>query len=43
VRRRTYRIVPHAPRGVSFAAEIAEQHGISFEQLARLLRDRHLA
>src|SRR5919199_2085244 len=43
VRRRTYRIVPHAPRGVSFAAEIAEQHGISFEQLARLLRERHLA
>ena len=43
VRRRNYRIVPHAPRGVSFAAEIAEQHGISFEQLARLLRDRHLA
>jgi DNA mismatch repair protein MutS len=43
VRRRTYRIVPHAPRGVSFAAEIAEQHGISFEQLAQLLRDRHLA
>ena len=41
--RRTYRIVPHAPRGVSFAAEIAEQHGISFEQLARLLRERHLA
>jgi len=43
VRRRTYRIVPHAPRGVSFAAEIAEQHGISFEQLAQLLRDRRLA
>jgi hypothetical protein len=43
VRRRTYRIVPHAPRGVSFAAEIAEHHGISFDQLARLLRERHLA
>ena len=42
-RRRTYRIVPHAPRGVSFAAEIAEQHGISFAQLAQLLRDRNLA
>jgi DNA mismatch repair protein MutS len=43
VRRRTYRIVPHAPRGVSFAAEIAEQHGISFAQLAQLLRERNLA
>jgi DNA mismatch repair protein MutS len=43
VRRRTYRIVPHPPRGVSFAAEIAEQHGISFEQLAQLLRERDLA
>jgi hypothetical protein len=43
VRRRTYRIVPHPPRGVSFAAEIAEQHGISFEQLAKLLRERDLA
>ena len=42
VRRRTYRIVPHPPRGVSFAAEIAEQHGISFEQLAQLLRERDL-
>jgi DNA mismatch repair ATPase MutS len=42
VPRRTYRIVPRAPRGVSFAGEIATQHGISFDQLARLLRERHL-
>jgi DNA mismatch repair ATPase MutS len=41
--RRTYRILPRPPRGVSFAAEIAEQHGISYPQLAQLLRDRHLA
>ncbi|MBV9546692.1 MAG: hypothetical protein JOY61_20175 [Chloroflexi bacterium] len=41
--RRSYRIVPRAPRGVSFAAEIAEQHGISYPQLAQLLRERHLA
>jgi DNA mismatch repair ATPase MutS len=41
--RRTYRIVPGPPTGMSFAAEIAEQHGISFVQLARLLRERHLA
>jgi len=43
LRRRTYRMVPRPPRGVSFAAEIAEEHGISFAQLMRLLRDRHLA
>jgi DNA mismatch repair ATPase MutS len=41
--RRTYRIVARPPQGVSFAAEIAEQHGISYAQLARLLRERHLA
>jgi DNA mismatch repair protein MutS len=41
--RRTYRILPRAPRGASFAAEIAEQHGISYAQLARLLHERHLA
>ncbi|MDQ3810904.1 MAG: hypothetical protein M3336_11490, partial [Chloroflexota bacterium] len=43
VRRRTYRVLPRAPRGVSFAAEIAEQHGISYAQIARLLRERQLA
>lgn len=41
--RRTYRIVPRPPQGVSFAAEIAEHHGISYPQLAQLLRDRNLA
>jgi DNA mismatch repair protein MutS len=40
--RRTYRIQPGAPRGASFAAEIAEHHGISFAQLARLLQDRNV-
>jgi DNA mismatch repair ATPase MutS len=40
---RTYRIGPGPPTGMSFAAEIAEQHGISFAQLARLLRERNLA
>ena len=38
---RTYLIRPGPPAGTSYAAEIAEQHGISFEQLARLLRERH--
>jgi hypothetical protein len=42
-RQRTYRIVARPPRGVSFAAEVAEQHGISYAQLAQLLRDRRLA
>jgi hypothetical protein len=37
---RTYRIEPGPPTGTSFAAEIAEQHGISYEQLARLLADQ---
>jgi hypothetical protein len=38
----SYEIVPGPPSGISFAAEIAEQHGISFTQLERLLRQRHL-
>lgn len=37
---RTYRIQPGPPRGTSYAAEIAERHGISFAQLARLLSER---
>lgn len=40
--RRTFRITPRPPRGVSFAAEIAEQHGISFSKLEQLLRDRNV-
>jgi DNA mismatch repair protein MutS len=37
---RTFRIRPGAPHGQSFAADIAEQHGISFPQLVQLLRQR---
>jgi DNA mismatch repair protein MutS len=37
---RTFRIRPGAPHGQSFAADIAEQHGISFSQLVELLRQR---
>jgi len=37
---RTFRIRPGAPHGQSFAADIAEQHGISFPQLVDLLRQR---
>jgi DNA mismatch repair protein MutS len=39
----TFRIRPGPPGGRSLAAEIAEQHGISYEQLARLLRERGIA
>jgi DNA mismatch repair protein MutS len=42
ISRRTYRILPGAPRGASFAAEIAEHHGISFAQLAKLLQERQV-
>ena len=38
--RRTFRIVPGPPRGVSYASEIAEQHGISYGQIASLLDKR---
>jgi DNA mismatch repair ATPase MutS len=37
---RTFRVRPGAPHGQSFAADIAEQHGISFPQLVDLLRQR---
>jgi DNA mismatch repair ATPase MutS len=37
---RTYRIVAAPPAGSSYAREIAEQHGISYAQLAVLLRSR---
>jgi hypothetical protein len=37
-----YRIQPGPPSGRSYAAEIAERHGISFVQLSNLLRDRSL-
>ncbi len=43
VRRRTYRIIASPLHGISFAAEIAEQHGISYAQLARLLHEGQLA
>jgi DNA mismatch repair protein MutS len=37
---RTFRIRPGPPHGQSFAADIAEQHGISFPQLVELLGQR---
>lgn len=41
--RRTFRVRPGAPQGVSYASEIAEQHGISYRQLRGLLQRRGLA
>jgi DNA mismatch repair ATPase MutS len=38
--RRTFRIQPGPPSNVSYASEIAEQHGISFAQLQRLFEQR---
>jgi DNA mismatch repair protein MutS len=38
--RRTFRIHPGPPQNVSYASEIAEQHGISFAQLQRLFEKR---
>lgn len=38
--RQTYRIVPGAPRGHSYAREIAARYGLSFEQIDDLLRSR---
>ena len=40
VQTRTFRIRPGPPHGRSFAADIAEQHGISFPQLVELIRRR---
>ena len=40
--RRTYRIVPGPPQGLSHAREIAARYGISFEQLRTKLGDRGL-
>ncbi len=40
VARRTYKIVPSPPMGMSYAREIAARYGISFEQLMDTLRER---
>jgi hypothetical protein len=39
--RRTYRIVATAPQGMSFARDIAQKHGISFEQIEQLINSRN--
>lgn len=38
--KRTYKVIPAPPRGRSYAREIAQQYGISFEQLQSLLQQR---
>lgn len=40
VARRTYKIVPSPPMGMSYAREIAVRYGISFDQLMTTLRER---
>jgi DNA mismatch repair protein MutS len=40
--RRTYRIVPGPPAGLSYAREIAERYGVSYRQLEKKLGDRGL-
>jgi DNA mismatch repair ATPase MutS len=40
MRRRTFRIRPGPPLGLSYASEIAEQHGISYAQLVHMLGER---
>jgi DNA mismatch repair ATPase MutS len=40
--KRTYRILPGPPVGRSFARDIADRHGISFEKLLETLRGRKL-
>jgi hypothetical protein len=41
--RRTFSIHPGYPRGRSYASDIARRHGISFPQLAVLLRERGIS
>ncbi len=41
--RRTYRIVPAPPVGSSFARDIAQRYGISYEQLREKLAERRAA
>jgi hypothetical protein len=41
--RRTFRIHPGVPRGQSYASDIARRYGISFAQLAVLLRERGIS
>lgn len=38
--RRSYRVTPAPPMGLSFARDIAARHGISYEQLAKKLQER---
>jgi DNA mismatch repair protein MutS len=42
VARRTYKVVPGPPMGMSYAREIAARYGISFEQLMETLRERQV-
>jgi hypothetical protein len=38
--RRTYKVIAAPPRGLSYAREIASRYGISYDQIAQMLRER---
>lgn len=40
--KRTYKVVPGPPRGMSFAKDIARKHGLSLEQMIETLRQRQI-
>jgi len=40
--RRTYKIQPGPPEGLSFARDIAARYGLSFEQLEKTLQERRV-
>jgi hypothetical protein len=37
---RSYKIIPNPPIGYSYAQEIAQRHGISYDQLTEMLKER---
>ncbi len=38
--KRTYRIIPGPPKGVSYARDIAAKYGVSFEKLVKMMENR---
>lgn len=42
ITRRTYKVIPSPPRGMSYARDIASRFGISFEQISATLAGRNI-
>ena len=40
--KRTYKVIKAHPEGISYAKDIAESFGISYEQIARIISERYL-